>query len=205
MISYIGTCDILRWSVDESTKVDGNPIKQFLVPYPEDDDHFPAARVKLVSNDGSSSTILKIYLGDGVWEDGYWGSYIGDNGYWGSCGNQSETGYNTINTAQGEIIGTEVSYPPEVMEALFIMELGYNEWNDEANDFVWRTLAQSNPELYKDLVHQYMYAKLDVGTPSSKAWNPDFYTYNPSVPEPTSGILFLVGTSLMMLKRQKRK
>jgi hypothetical protein len=76
-ISLAGFGDVLLWQVTESTLVDGSSIQQFLVPYPSDYDHFPAARVKLVTVDGSSK-ILPIYVGGGVWEDGDWGMEIAD-------------------------------------------------------------------------------------------------------------------------------
>ena len=87
-ISFCGYGDVLLWQVDESTKVDGSSIQQFLVPYPSDDDHFPAARVKVV--DGSTSTILKIYApdedGNWGWQDGDWGVWLTDDGggHWGA-------------------------------------------------------------------------------------------------------------------------
>ena len=56
-----GSGDVLLWQIDENTTVDSSSIQQFLVPYPSTDDSWPAARVKLVSSDGSSSTILKIW------------------------------------------------------------------------------------------------------------------------------------------------
>ena len=144
LLSLIGASDILCWQVNESTTVDNGSIQQFLVPYPTDDDHFPGARVKLVSSDGTVSTILKIWGEDpdthlpvewdgtcGV-EPGNWGS-----GRWETGIVQSSTGYNTIGTIQGALQGDMLSYPPEVVEALFIMELGYNEWSDDAGDYVW--------------------------------------------------------------------
>lgn len=203
LLSYLaflnGSGDVLLWQVDENTKVDGGDIQLFLVPYPSDNDHFPAARVKLVSSDGSSSTILKVI---GMEEQPeYWGIEPWDtgSGYWetGIC--QSQTGYNTITSIQDQLNGIISSYPPEVMDALFIMELGYNEWNDDAGDYVWRTLAESAPELYRELVGRHMYASGDIAPPTMVPWSPDFHT----VPEPSTSLLCLLGTSLLMLRRKK--
>lgn len=206
MFTLASLGDVLLWQVNESTTVDNGSIQQFLVPYPTDDDHFPGARVKLVSSDGTVSTILKIWGEDpdthlpvewdgtcGV-EPGNWGS-----GRWETGWVHSETGYNTINTVQGQLIGTEVSYPPEVMESLFIMELGYNSWDESVGDYVWQTLAQSAPELYKDLVNQHMYASGDIAPPGYTPWSPNFYT----VPEPNSFILLSLGICLLGLKRRR--
>ena len=105
LLSFISASDILMWQVDESTKVDGSSIQQFLVPYPSDDDHFPAARVKVV--DGSTSKILKIWYDNpndppSRWEDGDLGIEPGDwgSGRWETGWVQSETGYNTIGRIQ---------------------------------------------------------------------------------------------------------
>lgn len=92
-----------------------------------------------------------------------------------------------------------MSYPPEVLEALFIMELGYNEWDDGAEDYVWRTLAQSAPELYQNLVRQHMYASGDIAPLTATPWTPDFHT----TPEPQSGMLLAVGLAVLMLRRKR--
>lgn len=88
--------------------------------------------------------------------------------------------------------GDVLDVPPEVLEAMFIMELGYNEWNDDAGDYVWKTLAESAPELYKDLVKDYMYASGDVAPLTAIPWTPDFHTVG-SVPEPSTSLLCLIG------------
>ena len=207
LLSFSVMGDVLLWMVDEDTTVDGNPIQQFLVEYPSDDDNFPAARVKLVSSDGTTSTILKIWGEDPdthlpVEWDGDWGAEIADwYGGWGTgvpTGNQSKTGYNTIGTIQGQLSGDIPSYPPEVLEALFIMELGYNSWDDDVGDYVWRTLAESSPETYADL-RQHMYAEFDIGPSSPDPWSPDFYT---TVPEPSTSLLCIIGLGVLLLKRK---
>ena len=203
LLSFSAMGDVLLWMVDENTTVDGNPIQQFLVEYPSDDDNWPAARVKLVSSDGTTSRILRIYYGEGIEEDGGWGAEASDpgNGYWGvgaPTGMQSETGYKTLGTIQGQLSGDIPSYPPEVLEALFIMELGYNSWDDDVGDYVWRTLAESSPETYADL-RQHMYAEFDIEPSSIDPWSPDFYT---TVPEPSTSLLCIIGFGVLMLKRK---
>ena len=139
-----GASDVLIWQVNETTKVDGGDIQLFLVPYPSTEDAWSGARVKLVSSDGTSSTILKIWYDNPYdppnrWEDGDWGiepGYTG-SGEWGTGWVQSETGYNTINTIQNQMAGNNLPYPPEVMEILVVMELGYSSWDDDLGDYVW--------------------------------------------------------------------
>ena len=203
-LALLGKGDILLWQVTDSTTVDGDLIQHYLVPYPSTEDNWPAARVKLVSIDGSSR-ILKYWgedeYGNKVEWDGDWGAELMDiGGYWGTgnpTGNQSETGYNTIHRIQDP---SSPNYPPEVMEALFIMELGYNSWDDnagEAGDYVWQTLAQSAPEKYEDLISQHMYAPGDIAPLIATPWSPNFY----SVPEPTTFLLLLLGFGILALRR----
>lgn len=204
LFSLVGASDVLLWTVDESTTVDGTLIQSFLQSYPTTEDNWPAARVKMISSDGTSSRVLDIYWGDGIQEDGNWGVALSDpgSGYWGAgaqVGMQSETGYHTLGTIQGELHGDILSYPPEVMEILFIMELGYNSWNDDVGDYVWETLAQSAPELYETLQHQYMYAEFDIAPSDGHAWKPNFST----TPEPSSLLLTLFGTGLLLLRRKQ--
>lgn len=60
LLSFTGASDVLLWTVDESTTVDGIAIKTFLEQYTSDYDHFPAARVKMISDNGQTSTILPV-------------------------------------------------------------------------------------------------------------------------------------------------
>lgn len=94
--------------------------------------------------------------------------------------------------------GNTFPYPDEVMEILFVMELGYNSWSEIEDDYVWETLAQSAPELYENLRHQYMYGEFDISPSYTLAWTPDFYT----TPEPSSGLLLLMGTGILGLRRK---
>lgn len=71
----------------------------------------------------------------------------------------------------------------------FLVEL----WNGSD----WK--AQSNPISYETLLASSIY-KGGVGTPAAPA---SFGTY--AVPEPTSGLLFLVGGMLLGLKRRRQK
>lgn len=200
--------DILLWQVNDSATVDGTPIQDFLVQYPETDDAWSAVRVRLTLPNQSTSTILDINFGDGIWEDGYWGVWLGDTGNgWGAgvpTGNQSRTGYKTMSTIQEIIDSNGVTIDSgEVLEALFVMELGYNTWDDGVGDYLWTTLAETNPELYSELRSRYMYESSDVAPPVITPWTPiQFYTH-PPVPEPSAVLLMLIGAGILGLKRHK--
>ena len=204
MLPFIGMGDVLLWAVDDSATVDGTQIKNWLMasPYVEDDDHWVAARVKLTDANG---TILGIYF-DGYVKDGTLGvEFSNIGGYWGSgvpTGNQSPTGYKTWCTST-EDPATTILDNPAAIEALFIMELGYNAYDPGIDDYVWTTIAQSVPaETYEALRANYMYGEGTLGPHDNKVWIPtDFYTMNPPMPEPSSSLLFLVGASLLILKR----
>lgn len=97
-ISFCGFGDVLLWTVNESTKVDGIPIQTFLEQYTSDYDHFPAARVRMILGDGTSSILSVIGVED---KPAYWGQepYDSGSGCWGigaPVGVQSKTGYNVI-------------------------------------------------------------------------------------------------------------
>ena len=201
---FLCKADVLLWQVDDTAKVDGTPIQKWLMasPYIEDDDHWVAARVKLTDANG---TVLGIYF-DSIVEDGTWGVWIGDNGdgSWGSgvpTGNQSPTGHKTFYASLDDPT-TTILENPATIEALFIMELGYNAYDPNIDDYVWTTIAQALPEeTYETLRANYMYGEGSIAPPTQKVWTPtEFYTT--SVPEPSSTILCLLGLSLFMLKRK---
>lgn len=201
--------DVLRWQVNDTATVDGIGIQTFLSPYleAEDDDHWAAARVKVTDGNG---TILDIWYDNpddppARWDSGYWGTWIGDTGggYWGTDGVQSRTGHKTWYSTtdnQSEIVLEN----PEVIEALFQIELGFNSWNEDVGDYVWETLAESLPkETYKALREQYMYEPGTIDPRYPYYWTPtEFYTH-PPVPEPSSFLLSLVGCSFLLLRRKE--
>lgn len=86
------------------------------------------------------------------------------------------------------------------MEALFILQVGHNEWNSELNDAVWNTLAESDPKLYQELYLPHMYEEFDINPARYTPWNPSLHSVTP---EPSSDILFLIGLSFLLLKRPK--
>ena len=66
---------------------------------------------------------------------------------------------------------------------------------------MWRTLAESAPELYKNLINDYMYREGDIRPNPINGWNPNFRT----IPEPSSAILCMIGFGMLMLKRKLYK
>ena len=193
------------WQVDDTATIDGTQIKTWISnsSYVTDEDHFLAVRAKSVDSSGNE-TILGIYFGGSV-EDGELGVEIGDNGgYWGAgvpTGNQSLTGHKTWYTSTD---GPEVILEdPAVIDALFLLEIGYNSYDGNIGDYVWETLAESLPkETYEALRSQYMYGEGTLGPHKNDIWTPtEFYTH-PPVPEPSSFLLSLIGCSFLLLRRK---
>jgi hypothetical protein len=94
---------------------------------------------------------------------------------------------------------------PDAIEALFIMELGYNSYDAVTDDYVWQTIAEAfPPETYSYLRDKYMYGQSTLGPGNTDSWTPtEFYT-SPPVPEPSSFLLSLIGCSFLLLRRKGR-
>lgn len=182
--------DAFFWQVNDTATVDGTGIQSFLVPYHEDDDNWNVVRIKLVAPD-KSITYLPVYFGDGVWEDGSDGMYIGEqgDGRWGTgnWGTQTE-----IQNVSEKILN----------KYSLIAQLG--RWEEDATELL--ILAETLPEeLTEEFVSRYMYEAGTLWPEPNHQWIPtEFYT-SPSIPEPNSLMLSLVGTSLLFLTRPRGK
>lgn len=78
----------------------------------------------------------------------------------------------------------------------FTMELvNYEDGN-------WMTVASSDPVSYQDLVSGKHVSAGQLDLPSTVPWRPEFSTA--SVPEPTSGMMLLIGTALLALRRRRK-
>jgi len=214
--SYVKAEDILFWQVDESTLVDGIAISTWLMasPYVSDsmDDYF-AARVKTIQ--GASSRILDFWYDNPDdppkrWEDGSWGISVADaDGAVYNMGEvhgtgevQSGTGYKTWHSTTDDPASSLDDIA--ALDVRVVMELGYNSWSDGANDYVWQTIAASDPELYSELRNLHMYGQGTIGPWSATPWQPNLFT-NPNVPEPDSFVLVLLGLGLLMLLRKTER
>ena len=191
MLPFIGMGDVLRWTVDENATVDGEPsVYALLSLVPDDDLHNPAARVK-ISGGGLTSPIYldnwiqdsetdQYYLDEG---GGYYGILVGDSG----------SGYYGVQSQQSHV-STELA-----MEALFSIELGRMDWDDDTYmSGMFQVLAESDKFTYEQ-VRSHMYPTFDLNPPVTD-WNPTYY--HTVSPEPSSLLLLLIGASLLILKRQ---
>ena len=196
----------LLWQVNDDATVDGASMHySFLVPYTEDYDNWNGIRVKVVSPDGQIQRILDNYgedeFGNTVLYDGKEGMPVYDNGsgYWGSgvpTGNQSPL--HDLSTLIAE-------------EYYIQAELGRLSWNYDTDSADWSTLAYSAYEkLTDDFKTDHTYDFGTLAPPITTSWIPEeFFTIKPALPsggtyapEPTTGLLTIIGLGVLLLKRK---
>ena len=144
-----------------------------------------AARIRVTGGDiqEGQDVFLNLYI-SGIGEiDGAYGVEFGDgSGYWGAgvpTGNQSPSG----------------NYSAGTPEYSFIVELG----NIDAQDN-WTTVATSAAATYSSL-GAYIHEKFDINPSSLAAWTPTEFTI---APEPSSGLLALMGFAILALRRKQK-
>lgn len=200
VVSAAGENDVLYWMVDDNATVTTDTesgstatIGEFF----EDITNYSpfenlntgegsafAARVRVTGGDIQSGqdVFLDLYGIDAG--SGQYGVLFGDgSGVWGAgvpTGNQSPSG----------------DYSAGTPEYSFVVELG----NIDAKDN-WTTVATSAAATYSSL-GVYMHEKFDVAPSSLAAWTPTQFTI---APEPSSGLLTLMGFALLALRRKRKE
>ena len=180
--------DVLYWMIDSSATVekDGVPstVSSFFDNYEAPDGSAFAARVRVTGGNVTKDTFLDLYIpGYGVdTGNGDLGVNFSEvGGYWGAgvpTGNQSPIG----------------AYSAGSPEFSFIVELGNIDSSDN-----WTTVATSAAATYSSLaanIHQ----TFDINPGQTTAWTPTAFT---AVPEPSGGLLTLMGAALLALRRKR--
>lgn len=182
--------DVLYWMIDSSATVekDGetSSVASFFENYGAPDGSAFAARVRVTGGNiqDGQDVFLDLYIpGYGLDEGGgAWGvefSTVG--GYWGAgvpTGNQSPSG----------------NYSAGTPEFSFIVELGNIDSSDN-----WTTVATSAAKAYSDL-GDYIHQTFDINPGQLAVWTPAQFT---AVPEPSGGLLTLMGVALLALRRRR--
>ena len=193
---------VLYWMVDDTATVsldDGSPdmtIGDYFNRYSaqEGNSGLFAARIRVEGGDITEPTFLSLYYlddqGNVHLEPGNIGVDFFDNaGYWGAgvpTGNQSPSG----------------SYANHTPEYTFIVELGNISWDGSTASWVETIADSGTPIGYSDLVTAgYIHESFDLNPPSGQIWTPVQFN---EVPEPTSGLLLVVGGALLALRRKRR-
>ncbi len=192
-VSLAAGTDVLYWMVDDSATVwtpDAGTIsiEQFASRY-ESTDSSLAARIRVTGGNiqDGQDVFLDLYYADGTVESGEFGIDFEDNGsgYWGAgvpTGNQSPIG----------------SYSSGSPEYTFIVELGNVVWDDSSQELSWTTVATGASGTYNSL-SDYIHTTFDLNPPATAVWTPHAY----AVPEPSSGLLVVMGLALLALRRKK--
>lgn len=190
---------VLYWMVNDSATVsldDGvttESISDYFSRYTTSENSGFAARIRVMGDDISEPTYLGLYYIDpetgaiGV-ESGEFGVEFGSvGGYWGAgvpTGNQSpSSGY--------------ANHDPEYT---FIVELGNISWDDNSTTWV-ETIAESEARGYSHLYNSgYIHPTFDLNPPSGQIWTPTQFN---EVPEPSGGLLLIIGGALLALHRRR--
>ena len=182
--------DVLYWMVDDSVTInrwwgsdagDYNIRDYFSAFYSSDSEL--AARIRVTGGDITGDTFLRLYIGDGASVDGTLGVDFEDigGGYWGAGvpeGNQSPS----------------QNYSAGSPEYSFIVEIG-NIVGDE-----WTTIAASKASAYSELQNNYIHPTYDLTPSAWQIWMPTSFT---AVPEPSGGLLTLLGLAVLALRRKR--
>lgn len=183
--------DVLYWMVDSSATVekDGvtSSVADFFGNYAAPEGSAFAARVRVTGGDiqDGQDVFLDLYI-PGYGPDvggGAWGVEFSSDvgGYWGAgvpTGNQSLSG----------------DYSAGTPEYSFIVELGNIDSSDK-----WTTVATSATATYSSL-GDYIHEKFDINPGQIAVWTPTQFS---AVPEPSSGLLTLIGFAVLSLRRRR--
>ena len=175
---------VLYWMVGEGATVTGGDpnsqsIKAYLDTYvAATEGSWSAARVRVIG--GDSDTFLDLYSSPTVSTPGEDGIDFDEfGGVWGA----------------GTPDGIQSAISKGSPEYSFILELG------NVTDSSWTTVAQSSSMTYTQLVDAgYIRPSFNMNPPASAIWTPGSFQ---AVPEPSGGLLTLMGVALLALRRRR--
>ena len=203
-VSSGGENDVLYWMVDDSAQVtkDGTSqsIGDFFSDYMSSSENWSAtdssfaARIRVTGGDISGDVFLGLYGRDEYnvpyIESGELGMAFDDSGtgYWGAGvpdGNQSPSG----------------NYSAGTPEYSFIVEIGNVVWDENSGTASWvETVATSAAAAYSTL-GAYIHQTFDINPGQMAVWTETSFN---AVPEPSSGLLTVIGFAFLALRRTRK-
>ena len=177
---------VLYWMVgSDATVSGGDPDPQSISAYlsayeAATEGSWSAARVRVIG--GESDMFLDLYDGNGGTTPGEYGVVFDTfEGVWGA----------------GAPDGVQSSISSGTPEYSFIIELG-----NVTDAGGWTTVAQGSSTMtYTQLANAgYIRPTFNMDVPSSQMWTPGQFT---AVPEPSGGLLTLMGAALLALRRKR--
>ena len=204
-VSSAGENDVLYWMVDDTAQVtkDGTTqsISAFFSDYMSSSENWTAdssfsARIRVTGGDVSGDVFLGLYGRDEYnvpyIESGELGMAFDDGiesgtGYWGAGvpdGNQSPSG----------------NYSAGSPEYSFILEIGNVVWDENSGTASWVETIASATAAYSSL-GAYIHETFDMNPGQMAVWTPTAFD---AAPEPSSGLLTLMGLAILALRRKRR-
>ena len=196
-VSSAGENDVLYWMVDDRSTVStwnaqGEQVEvsvsSFFDSYGAAEGSAFAARIRVTGGNiqEGQDVFLDLYIpGYGLDVGGgeYGVEFSNVGGYWGAgvpTGNQSPSG----------------DYSAGTPEYCFTVELGNIDSSDN-----WTTVAWSATTAYSDLAN-YIHQTFDIKPSDMAVWT--VTNFATPIPEPTSGLLTVIGFALLALRRKRR-
>lgn len=185
-----GENDVLYWMVDGAAEVqragENTTVRGLYDEWKDGaaEGSAFAARVRVTGSDIVNDTFLDLYITDyGVdANNGDLGViFSGDGDYWGAG----------VPTGAQAPIGDYSSGSPEYS---FIIELGNIDSDDN-----WTTVATSAASSYTSLGN-YIHQAFDLSPQTAAIWAPSSFQ---SIPEPSGGLLLLMGVAILALRRRE--
>ena len=203
-VSSGGENDVLYWMVDDSAQVtkDGTSqsISDFFSDYMSSSDNWSAtdssfaARIRVTGGDISGDVFLGLYG-----RDEYNVPYI-ESGELGMAFDSSGTGYWGAGVPDGNQ-SPSGNYSAGDPEYSFIVEIGNVLWDENSGTASWvETVATSAAAAYSTL-GAYIHQTFDINPGQMAVWTETSFN---AVPEPSSGLLTVIGFAFLALRRKRK-
>ena len=203
-VSSGGENDVLYWMVDDSAQVtmDGTSqsIGDFFSDYMSSSENWSAtdssfaARIRVTGGNINGDVFLGLYG-----RDEYNVPYI-ESGELGMAFDSSGTGYWGAGVPDGNQ-SPSGNYSAGDPEYSFIVEIGNVVWDENSGTASWvETVATSAAAAYSSL-GAYIHQTFDMNPGQMAVWTQTSFN---AVPEPSSGLLTVIGFAFLALRRTRK-